>query len=75
MRGDAHHDLPHSHQDQIGAISPYIWWHNEVCSGLDEIWSAHQEFRGRAGGLSFQNWVALQREQERPLEGLGGVLV
>jgi len=46
----------------------------EVCGGLEEMWLASQGFRGHAGGLSFQIWVAFQREQEQPLEGLGGVL-
>jgi hypothetical protein len=41
-------------QDRSGAISPFIWWHNEVCRGLEEICSVKQGFGRRAGESSFQ---------------------
>ena len=41
-------------QDRSGAISPFIWWHNEVCRGLEEICSVKQGFDRRAGESSFQ---------------------
>jgi hypothetical protein len=41
-------------RDRTGAISPFTWWHDEACGDLEEISSANQEFRGRAGEASLQ---------------------
>jgi hypothetical protein len=39
--------------DRMGAISPFIWWHNEACRGWEEMWSSNQEFCRPRGEASF----------------------
>jgi hypothetical protein len=59
--------------DRTGAISPFIWWHDGECGGLEEIWSANQWLAGVQVKPFSRFWVALKRGQARLLQQLGGV--
>jgi hypothetical protein len=63
----------HADLDRTGAISPFIWWHDGVCGGLEEIWSVNQWLGGVQVKPFFRFWVALKREQAWLLQQLGGV--
>jgi hypothetical protein len=64
---------PHSRPKRSGAISPFIWWHNEVFSDCEEVWSDHRELRGRAAMLLFRFWLFFSANKHDLYKSRGGV--
>jgi hypothetical protein len=69
-----HVGLGREHADlhRTGAISLFIWWHNEGWRGSEEIWPDHQKCRGRIGQARCQFRVGpSSRFKALPLRGQG----